>query len=257
MVQRRKKQLGQHFIKNPVTAESIVSNLKGYKRVLEIGPGEGILTRFLFELFRKVIIVEKDSDLIPYLQEKYSENSFIYNGDIMEMGEELIIENSPLSIASNLPYNISTPLTFLFCRLNEHIEEMVLMYQKEVADRITKEISPLSVAVYAFYHTKEVMKLKPASFSPPPKVDSSVIYYERKKKPLLTWEEDFFKFLHKVFQNKRKILFNNLKNNNNMEILRKVFEIINISSKLRVEQLTKEQIINLYMEFKKNGLQIH
>jgi len=257
MVQRRKRQLGQHFIKNPVTAEKIVSHLKCYKRVLEIGPGEGILTTFLLELFNEALIVEKDSDLIPFLTEKLATNAKIYNYDIMDKGEQLIKENSPLSIASNLPYNISAPLTFMFCKLSMCIEEMVLMYQKEVADRITKEISPLSVAVFAFYEAKEVMKLKPASFSPPPKVDSSVVYFERRKYPLIQWDEDFFPFLHQMFGNKRKILINNLKKKNDSKKLKKVFENINISSKLRVEQLSKEQIIKLYMEFKKYGLQIH
>jgi len=257
MVQRRKKQLGQHFLKNPVTAESIASHLKGYKTVLEIGPGEGILTEQLCNLFQKVIIIEKDRDLIPFLEEKFKDKIKVFNFDVMEKGEELIKEFSPLSLCSNLPYNISSPLTFMFCRLHTHIEEMVLMYQKEVADKISKEISPLSLAVFPFFTVKEVMKLKPASFSPPPKVNSAVLYFERRKNPLMEFDEKYFLFLQKVFMNKRKILFNNLKKKNNLDILKNIFKNINISSKLRIEQLTKEQILNLYMEFKKNGLQIH
>jgi 16S rRNA (adenine1518-N6/adenine1519-N6)-dimethyltransferase len=115
----------------------------------------------------------------------------------------------------------------------------------------------LSLAVYPFYQVKEVMKLKPNSFSPPPKVDSTVLYYERRENPLMEFQENYFLFLQRIFINKRKMLFNNLKNKNNSEILKNIFKNVNISSKLRIEQLTKQQILNLYMEFKKYGLQIH
>ena len=244
----RKKSLGQHFLTNPQIAEKIVSYLKENEVCVEIGAGEGILTQFLVEKFSKVIVIEKDTDLIPFLKEKFKERCNIINGDILKDGESIFLNLKEFSVASNLPYNISSPVTILLLRYFKKIPEMVLMYQKEVADKIAKEVSLLSCAVYPFYNVKEVLKLKPGAFSPPPKVDSSVLHFERKQDiPDINFKR-YLNFLKVAFQNRRKVLLKKLRGMINEEKLKTIYNKLNLREDVRIDGMNVDEIFKLYKE---------
>ena len=244
----RKKSLGQHFLTNPQIAEKIVSYLKENEVCVEIGAGEGILTQFLIEKFSKVIVIEKDTDLIPFLKEKFKERCDIINGDILKDGESVFSELEHFSVASNLPYNISSPVTILLLRNFNKIPEMVLMYQKEVADKISKDVSLLSCAVYPFYKVKEVLKLKPGAFSPPPKVDSSVLHFERKENiPEINFDR-YLNFLKVAFQNKRKVVFKKLMGMIKYEKLEIIYTRLKLRKDVRIDGMDINEIFKLYTE---------
>ena len=242
----RKKSLGQHFLTNPQIAEKIVSYLKENEVCVEIGAGEGILTQFLVEKFSKVIVIEKDTDLIPFLKEKFKERCNIINGDILKDGESIFLNLKEFSVASNLPYNISSPVTILLLRYFDRIPEMVLMYQKEVANKISKEVSLLSCAVYPFYNVKEVLKLKPGAFSPPPKVDYSVLHFERKENiPEINFDR-YLNFLKVAFQNKRKVVFKKLMGMIKYEKLEIIYTRLKLRKDVRIDGMDVNEIFKLY-----------
>ncbi len=244
----RKKSLGQHFLTNPQIAEKIVSHLKENKVCVEIGAGEGILTRFLIEKFSRVIVIEKDRDLIPLLKEKFKERCEIINGDVLKEGEGIFSGLKSFSVASNLPYNISSPITIMLLRFYFKIPEMILMYQKEVADKIAKEVSLLSCAVYPFYNVKEVLRLKPGAFSPPPKVDSSVLYFERKQNIPEINLKRYLNFLKVAFQNKRKVVFKKLRGMIKEDKLKTIYTELNLRKDVRIDGMKHDEIFKLYKE---------
>lgn len=246
----RKKHLGQHFLTNPEIAKKIVSFLKPDKLCVEIGAGEGILTSYLVEKFSKVIVVEKDTDLIPFLKEKFKNRCEIINGDILKDGEKIFEKFESFSVASNLPYNISSPITIMLLRFQNKIPEMVLMYQKEVADKISKEVSLLGCAVYPFFNVKEVMTLKPGAFSPPPKIDSAVLHFERKSNTEKINIDKYLSFLKMVFQNRRKILFKKLKGMVDETRLEAIYSEMGLKKDVRIDGMDKHKIFELYREVK-------
>jgi len=244
----RKKSLGQHFLTNPQIAEKIVSFLRNNEICVEIGAGEGILTEQLVKKFRKVIVIEKDSDLIPFLKEKFKKNCEIIRGDVLLDGEKVFSLLDEFSVASNLPYNISSPITLMLLKFYKKIPEMVLMYQKEVAEKIAKEISLLSCAVYPFYNVNEVMKLKPGAFSPPPKVDSAVLYFERKKEIPEFNLGKYLNFLKVAFQNRRKVLLKKLRGMADGEKLKNIYKSLNLREDVRIDGMSLKEIFKLYLE---------
>lgn len=246
---KKKKSLGQHFLTNPQIAEKIVSFLKGGEVCVEIGPGEGILTSFLVSKFTRLYLIEKDSDLICSLKTRFP-SAEIVHGDVLKEGEALFKQLSLFSVASNLPYNISSPITILLLKYHEKIPQMVLMYQKEVADKIAKQVSLLSCLVYPFYSVREVMKLKPGAFSPPPQVDSSVLYFEKKEEiPDIDFNK-YLNFLKIAFDNKRKILKKRFKCYIPKEKIDKIYDKLGISEKVRIDGLSQPQIFELYREIR-------
>jgi len=244
----RKKSLGQHFLTNPQIAEKIVSFLKNNEICVEIGAGEGILTEELIKKFSKVIVIEKDADLIPFLKEKFKESCEIIRGDVLIDGESIFSSLNEFSVASNLPFNISSPITLMLLRFYKKIPEMVLMYQKEVAEKIAKEISLLSCAVYPFFNVNEVMKLKPGAFSPPPKVDSAVLYFKRKNEIPEFNLKKYLNFLKVAFQNRRKVLFKKLKGMIDEEGLKNIYKNMNLREDIRIDGITREEVFKLYLE---------
>ncbi len=246
---KKKKSLGQHFLTNPEIAEKIVSFLKSEEACVEIGPGEGILTTFLVAKFTRLYLIEKDSDLICSLKAKFP-SAKIVHGDILKEGEGLFKRLSRFSVASNLPYNISSPVTVLLLRYQEKIPQMVLMYQKEVADKIAKQVSLLSCLAYPYYSVKEVMRLKPGAFSPPPKVDSSVLYFERKGEiPDIDFDK-YLNFLKIAFDNKRKILKKRLRCYIPQEKIDKIYDKLGIPEKVRIDGLSQSLIFDLFKEIR-------
>ncbi len=251
----RKKHLGQHFLVNPDIGRRIVSFLEGSpETVIEIGPGDGILTEHLVRGHDRVILVERDPDLLPGLNQRFSDRSKILEGDALETVPTLLKSLQNAAIVSNLPYNISAPLTFQFCEMAGHISEMVLMYQKEVADRIRIEPGPLHLAVMPFFDVKERMRLNPRSFSPPPKVDSAVLHFKRKAEFGVEPEPVFFRYCRAVFENRRKLLYKNIKRFGTDAV--HAMEQLDLSDKIRVDQLSVEQLLSLYKELRNHGISL-
>jgi 16S rRNA (adenine1518-N6/adenine1519-N6)-dimethyltransferase len=215
-----KKHLGQHFLKDDAIAERIVDSLKPngrYKKVLEIGPGMGVLSKFLFEKTEyNSTLIEIDKEAISYLKKYYPDKtSQIIEGDFLSLNlKELFIE--PVAIIGNFPYNISTQILFKILEFKETVPECVGMFQKEVAERIAsgpgnKEYGILSVLMQAYYDVELLFVLNQEDFSPPPKVKSAVLRFERKENFELGADaKAFHRTVKTAFNQRRKTLRNAL-----------------------------------------------
>jgi 16S rRNA (adenine1518-N6/adenine1519-N6)-dimethyltransferase len=218
---RAKKHLGQHFLKDLNAAQRIVDGLSGhsgYDRVLEIGPGMGVLTQFLlkkpdFETY----VIEIDTESVVYLHKNYPELSArIIEGDFLKFNPD---EHFPLpfAIIGNFPYNISSQIFFRALQIRDRIPEIVCMLQKEVAQRIAsppgnKDYGILSVLLQAFYDIDYLITVPPGAFDPPPKVQSGVIRLRRNDLKELDCDEKlFFRVVKTAFNQRRKTLRNALK----------------------------------------------
>lgn len=215
-----KKHLGQHFLTDPAIAERIVNLLPegDEQTVMEIGPGKGILTDILLQKkFKKLIPVEIDTESVSHLVARHPElKNVIIAGDILRMDERVFREEN-LHIIGNFPYNISSQIFFRVLQQRRHVQSVICMIQKEVADRITappgsKTYGILSVLLQAFYHAKLNFNVKPGSFFPPPKVTSAVITLTRNNTEKLDCDEElFFRVVKTTFNQRRKTIRNSLK----------------------------------------------
>ena len=213
-----KKYLGQHFLKDSKVSKKIADSLssKKLKTILEIGPGMGILSQYLKINKIQTFFIEIDKESIIYLNEKFPEikNSIIHQ-DFLKL--DLAKFDPPLAIIGNFPYNISSQILFKLIENRNKIDELVGMFQLEVAKRIcavpgSKIYGILSVLTQAFYSTELLFSLKPHYFSPPPKVDSAIIRLVKRNIQTLDCDEKlFFKIVKTSFQQRRKTLKNSLK----------------------------------------------
>ena len=218
MTVRPKKYLGQHFLKDASIAEKIVSFLSlPSKNILEIGPGKGILTQFLFRKKNSnVKIIEIDSEAVQHLTKKFPEGKKdIIHGDFLELELENIF-SEPFSIIGNFPYNISSQILFRVLENKDRVQEVIGMFQKEVAERIVsppgnKSYGILSVLMQAFYDAEIVLTLNEDDFSPSPRVKSAVVRFKRNYANKLRCNEDaLFKVVKTAFNQRRKKLRNAL-----------------------------------------------
>ena len=254
---KAKKSLGQNFLIDREVLEKIVSITDiTNKDVLEIGPGSGNLTTYILKKKpKKLYVVEKDDDLVILLKEKFDTEIEIINDDILKVSESNISEQK-LSVFGNLPYNISTEILskwILNIGSNFWFESLVLMFQKEVADRIISEFNNsnygrLSILSSWKLNVKKILDIKPQSFSPRPKIDSSLL--------LFTPKENFFelkdpKNLEKItrifFSQRRKMLkkpFNQVFDNG-----KEVAEKFGIDLNLRPQNLEPEVYFKLVKEY--------
>jgi 16S rRNA (adenine1518-N6/adenine1519-N6)-dimethyltransferase len=218
---RAKKHLGQHFLKDLNIAQRIVDGLSGhdgYKQVLEIGPGMGVLTQFLLPKSDfTTSVIEIDRESVDYLEQHYPELSGrIIGGDFLRFD---IVDyfKEPFAIIGNFPYNISSQIFFRALQIRDHIPEIVCMLQKEVALRIAsppgnKDYGILSVLLQAFYDIDYLVSVPPGAFDPPPKVQSGVIRLRRNSVQKLDCDEKkFFTVVKTGFNQRRKTLRNALK----------------------------------------------
>ena len=254
---KAKKSLGQNFLIDREVLEKIVSitNIAN-KDVLEIGPGSGNLTTYILKQKpKKLYVVEKDDELALLLKEKFDNEIEIINDDILKVSEDKISDKK-LSVFGNLPYNISTEILskwILNIGSNFWFESLVLMFQKEVADRIISEFNNskygrLSILSSWKLNVKKIIDIKPQSFSPRPKIDSSLL--------LFTPKENFFelkdpKNLEKItrifFSQRRKMLkkpFNQVFTNG-----KEVAEKFDINLNLRPQNLKPETYFKLVKEY--------
>ena len=224
---RPKKHLGQHFLRDLDAAQQIVnlqSLHRGYNKVLEIGPGMGVLTQYLLqraaggEPHCETFVVEIDRESVVYLKEHFPVlEDRIFSQDFLQMNLAELFENEPFGIIGNLPYNISSQIFFKVLEHKNLVMEIVCMLQKEVAQRIAsppgkKDYGILSVFLQAYYDIEYSFTVYPDAFIPPPKVDSGVIRLKRNNVEKLDCnEKKFFQVVKAGFNQRRKTLRNALK----------------------------------------------
>jgi 16S rRNA (adenine1518-N6/adenine1519-N6)-dimethyltransferase len=217
-----KKHLGQHFLKDLNIAERIAGLLSGhggYRKVLEIGPGMGVLTQFLVKHTAwELHLAEVDSESVAYLQKiGYVPENQLHHANFLEMNLTELAQGEPLALVGNLPYNISSQIFFKMLENRHFIPEMACMIQKEVAERIAaqpggKEYGILSVLLQAFYDIRYEFTVHEHVFQPPPKVKSAVITLRRNATAQLGCDERrFFTVVKTAFNQRRKTLRNALK----------------------------------------------
>jgi 16S rRNA (adenine1518-N6/adenine1519-N6)-dimethyltransferase len=221
MIVKPKKALGQHFLKNDDICKRIAESLTlhgSYKKVLEVGPGMGALTKHLLARSEfETAVVEIDNESVDYLNVHFSAlRGKIFPLDFLRMNlEELYHE--PFAVAGNYPYNISSQIVFKILDYKEFVPEMVGMFQREVALRFasgpgTKDYGITSVLAQAYYNIEYLFDVEPEEFIPPPKVRSGVIRMTRKFGIELGCDEKLFKTIVKTaFNQRRKTLRNSLK----------------------------------------------
>jgi 16S rRNA (adenine1518-N6/adenine1519-N6)-dimethyltransferase len=215
---RAKKYLGQHFLKDLDVARRIAESLElpAGAEVLEIGPGMGVLTRFLLERTDvNLTLVEIDSESVAYLQQHFKGLKII-EADFLKLKLNDHF-NSPIHLIGNLPYNISSQIFFKMLENREQIPQLVCMIQKEVAERMAarhgnKTYGILSVLMQAFYSIDYLFTVHEHVFDPPPKVKSAVIRLVRNDVQSLGCDEQLFKTVVKTaFNQRRKTMRNSLK----------------------------------------------
>ncbi|WP_346882371.1 16S rRNA (adenine(1518)-N(6)/adenine(1519)-N(6))-dimethyltransferase RsmA [uncultured Algibacter sp.] len=220
MTVKAKKFLGQHFLNDESIAQQIADtlSLKNYKKILEIGPGMGVLTKYLLKKDITTYAIEIDTESVEYLQANYLNLApRIIEKDFLRYDINEVFKNEPFAIIGNFPYNISTQIVFKTIEMRDQIPEFAGMFQKEVAQRIcsqegSKVYGILSVLTQAFYDAEYLFTVPPNVFNPPPKVDSGVLRLTRKKDYTLACDEKLlFKVVKTAFQQRRKTLRNSLK----------------------------------------------
>ncbi len=256
MIVKAKKHLGQHFLKDETIASQIADSLSGdgYKTVLEIGPGMGVLTKYLLKKDYKTHVIEIDSESVTYLKTHYlnlADN--IIEADFLKINLKDYFPNQQLAIIGNFPYNISSQIVFKALENRDIIPEFSGMFQKEVAERIaekegSKTYGILSVLAQAFYDITYLFTVENTVFDPPPKVQSGVIHLKRKENYTLPVNEKlFYSVVKTAFNQRRKTLRNSLKSLNLSDNLREdsIFA-------LRPEQLSVARFIELTAKIEKD-----
>ena len=241
---KAKKYLGQHFLSDNNIANSITNLLsKTNIKVLEIGPGMGALTQFLIQKNISLETIEIDHESVLFLKLKYPK-LIVKEEDFLKLD---IKKKYPkgISIIGNFPYNISSQILFKTFKNRNQIRELVGMFQKEVAERVTckkgKKRGVLSVFIQAFYTAEYCFSVDPKSFTPPPKIKSGVIKLIRNtRKKLICDEELFIQIVKNGFNQKRKTLRNALKNFN-LDNKKDIEPLL----KLRAEQLSVDDFIKI------------
>ena len=252
-----KKSLGQHFLTDLGIAKQIVDSLKAENsdKILEIGPGEGVLSRFLYEKYgKKVRFIEIDRESVIFLLASFPElGQNIIQDDFLSTGIDNMLEGK-VALIGNLPYNISSQIFFKIFKFRKNIEEGVFMLQKEVAERIpsqpgSKVYGILSVLMQAFYNVNYLFTVHEYVFRPKPRVKSAVIRIERNNKNQLACNERlYFQIVKNSFNQRRKMLRNSLQN-----YIKELSGLPPIFSK-RPEQLSVAEFIDLTMFIQEYGL---
>jgi 16S rRNA (adenine1518-N6/adenine1519-N6)-dimethyltransferase len=276
-VSRKKPKLGQHFLTDSSAAGRIVEALGNISQstVLEIGPGRGELTSLLVRRARRVIAVETDRVLAAQLRMNFSlvPNIEIIEGDILAVDFNTLFGPKPgttrpgmdltferVRVLGNLPYFITSDILLRLFEFRHLFESIVLMVQKEVADRLaahpgTKDYGLLSATAQLYSRVEKVFTLPPGAFSPPPKVHSTVIRLalSPRLERLNVREAEFIRFLKLSFAQKRKTLWNNLKVQYPSQELKRAMSKAKIESAVRAEALSLEETASLFRALSGTG----
>ena len=258
---KHKKKFGQNFLtdqKEVLQKIMEVSNVTSDDTVLEIGPGEGALTALLLEIAKKVVAIEIDTDLEKILRKKFDNNpkyTLVMN-DVLETDIQSFVEKGT-KVVANIPYYITSPIINKLIENREVIDEIYIMVQKEVAERICakkgKERSVLTLAVEYFGAAEYLFTIPKEAFTPIPKVDSafmSIKLYKDNRYKNQIKEEIFVKYVKAAFSSKRKNLLNNFATlGYSKDELRSILNEAKISETERAENLSIEDFIRLITIF--------
>ena len=256
---KAKKSLGQNFLIDRNVLEQIVDTVDIFnKEVLEIGPGSGNLTTFILKKKpKKIYVIEKDDNLSSLLEEKFYNEIIVINEDVLKISENKI-SNEKLIVFGNLPYNISTEILskwIINLKKDFWFESLILMFQKEVADRIiakfnTSKYGRLSILSNWKLNIEKIIDIKPESFSPRPKIDSSLLLFTPKNNFFELENPKNLEMMTRVFfSQRRKMLkkpFNQVFQN-----AKDISEKLEIDLNLRPQNLEPEVYFKLVKEFEK------
>jgi 16S rRNA (adenine1518-N6/adenine1519-N6)-dimethyltransferase len=214
------KELGQHFLKDPALASQIadLGDISPGERIWEIGPGPGILSHEIISRGAVLEAFELDKRMSNLLHERFGDNMQLILTDILRLNwpQQIALGYSPLKIIANIPYQITSPLLYLIQEHHIHFHHLVLMVQKEVAQRLSakpgkKDYGPLTIKLGLCYDIKTAFMVKRECFEPVPKVDSAVIIMQtRKEVPYIANPQCFNNVINAAFAHRRKTLRNNL-----------------------------------------------
>ena len=255
---KAKKHLGQHFLKDETIARNIADAMtySGYSKTIEVGPGMGVLTKYLLEKPTETYVIEIDSESVEYLQAHYLNlANRIISKDFLKYDLNEVFKGEQFAIIGNFPYNISSQIVFKALEMRNQVPEFAGMFQKEVALRIcekkgSKVYGILSVLTQAFYEAEYLFTVPPTVFDPPPKVDSGVLRLTRKENYTLPCDEKlFFRIVKTAFQQRRKTLRNSLKTFAFSDSLKE-----DVIFDLRPEQLSVEQFIEITQKIDADGI---
>lgn len=256
------KSLGQNFLIDDCVIEKIIesSNIEKEDLIIEIGPGLGVLTERLLKKSNNVVVIELDKKMIEILQNRFclNRNLEIINDDVLKVDLEKLIKNkkeqtniNKVKIVANLPYYISTPIIMKLLENRLEISEIIVMVQKEVAQRLgaetgKREAGAITYAVEYYAQATPIIDVPKESFIPSPKVESQVIKLEVRQNPKIEVEDEklLFNIIQKSFMQRRKTLSNALINNkilDSKEKVEKMFQTLEIPSNVRGENLTLEE----------------
>lgn len=256
------KSLGQNFLIDDCVIEKIIesSNIEKEDLIIEIGPGLGVLTERLLKKSNNVVVIELDKKMIEILQNRFclNRNLEIINDDVLKVDLEKLIKNkkeqtniNKVKIVANLPYYISTPIIMKLLENRLEISEIIVMVQKEVAQRLgaetgKREAGAITYAVEYYAKATPIIDVPKESFIPSPKVESQVIKLEVRQNPKIEVEDEklLFNIIQKSFMQRRKTLSNALINNkilDSKEKVEKMFKTLEIPSNVRGENLTLEE----------------
>ncbi|HXH30510.1 MAG TPA: 16S rRNA (adenine(1518)-N(6)/adenine(1519)-N(6))-dimethyltransferase RsmA [Bacteriovoracaceae bacterium] len=249
------KSFGQHFLTSPKVISKITSPLPtGVDAIIEVGPGPAVLTPHLASYKLPYYVIEMDERFVEILSPIVGPDK-IFRQDALEFdwkGFLALKDFKNIWLVSNLPYNISVPLTLKFMQTPE-ITQMTLMYQKEVAEKILPKdlrnaMGSLHVLCTSQFDVSHVVYAPPGAFSPPPKVESQVLHFKRKETPLIPLSKllEFEKFLRLVFAQKRKQLGGILKKEWGVPKTESCLKTVGLDPQVRSEALKIEQVLQLY-----------
>ena len=266
-----KKKFGQNFLIDDNILDEISTSacINDDELIIEIGPGLGNLTSYLLKKSRYVLLVEIDNNMIEILNDRFKENTnySLINEDILKVDldekiskieEELSFSFKKVKVVANLPYYITTPILFKLLQDSKRVDEIVVMVQKEVADRMvaspkSKDYGILSVMIKYLADAKIIIKVPKEAFIPSPNVTSSVIKLVKNKKYECDDEEKLFELIHHAFAQRRKKMINSLESskflNLDKEKIKDAFNKAKLNENVRAEELSIEEFILISKEF--------
>ena len=254
---KAKKSLGQNFLidKNILDKITTTTNIEN-KTILEIGPGTGNLTSYILKKKpKKMFVIEKDNELSIDLKKKFNDQIIIINDDVLKIDETSLFQDK-VTVFGNLPYNISTEILskwIINLKENFWFECLVLMFQKEVADRIIAEFNTsnygrLSIICNWKLNIKKIFDIKPEAFSPKPKIDSSLLFFYPKKNFIKIKDPNNLEKITRIFFNQRRKMlkkpFNQLFNGD-----QRVLDKLKIDLNLRPQNLSLDTYYKLTSEY--------
>jgi len=260
-----KKSLGQNFLIDTTVIDKIVQAVPDESPlVLEIGPGRGAITYRICDRAKTFCVIEKDDVLVEGIRTELGavgKGQFIWHGDALEFPYPEIWSmtrldpQTPLIVVGNLPYNVATEILLRILPLGGRISKMVLMFQREVGFRLagqpnSKAYSSLSILTQNWFEVKTLVQVKPAAFKPAPKVDSAVLEFNRRTKPLVDLSDAarylrMEKMLRACFAYRRKTIENSLQLADGGRPWKIILERANIEGKRRAENLAISEFIQL------------